>query len=435
MKDPYEFLLAGADEEALRKELLRLAEEKHLEYSQDQAGNILIRKPAENYPTKTAKVLLQGSSRQAIAFMCEAVANPPKHCPALELLVNGICPDGISSLLRFDFKQLESRYMFNLDGTTERYVVSSCSGLVRLIFDTDIYRTHLMNHMIPVEVRIFGLRGGHSAQDIQVGGANAIKLIGEFLFGWYNHSIETQLVEISGGSPFSGIPAECCAKLWIRQDQREDLDRGCWWFGEDLAKRYGMTDPGARIEVRYPDLGPETTGRSPMSMDETGRILSFLNMAPNGVISMDPSQDQMIETFCNMRMIVTNDDRFEIEVAVRSFDDDQKDALREKWELIAEMNRLNFRSFGDFPSWKHKNESDILDQYCKVYSEQNKEYPETGAIHSENACMVIVEAIPGMDAISIGVDQIDGNPDPRSMRRVWKVLLGLVEAGILPERE
>ena len=168
-------------------------------------------------------------------------------------------------------------------------------------------------------------------------------------------------------------------------------------------------------------------------MDETGRILSFLNMAPNGVISMDA--DQAVETSCNMRMIVTRKDRFEIEVSVRSFDDDQKDALREKWELIAEMNRLHFRSFGDFPSWKHKNESDILDKYCSVYKEQNGESPDTGAIHSENACMVIVEAIPGMDAISIGVDQVDGNPDRDSMYRVWQVLLELAAADILPERE
>ncbi len=433
MKDPYDFLLSGADTGALRDELIRLAEENHLTYVQDAAGNLLVRQPANHYPIKTVKVLLQGSSRQAIAFMCEAVANPPDHSPALELLVTNVNENGRSSLPYFDVKQLEARYMINLDGNNERYVISSCSGLVRLIFDTDIYRTQLMHDMIPVEVRIFGLRGGHGARDIHLGGGNAIKLMGEFLFGWYNYSIETQLVCIMGGSPFSGIPSECSARLWIRQDQKEDMDRGCWWFGEDLAKRYGMSDPYARIEVSYPDYSGNTTEWSPMSMDETGRILSFLNMAPNGVISMDA--DQAVETSCNMRMIVTRKDRFEIEVSVRSFDDDQKDALREKWELIAEMNRLHFRSFGDFPSWKHKNESDILDKYCSVYKEQNGESPDTGAIHSENACMVIVEAIPGMDAISIGVDQVDGNPDRDSMYRVWQVLLELAAADILPERE
>ena len=435
MKDPYDFLLTNADEQAFREELIHLAEEKKLVCIQDAAGNILIRKPAVHYPTKTGKVLLQGSSRQALAFMCEAIIGAPDPCPALEILATKIGADGRASLPKFDFKQLTSRYMINLDGTSEGYVISSCSGLVRLVFDTDIYRTQVMNHMIPVEVRIFGLQGGHGARDIHFNRGNAIKLMGEFLFNWYNYSIETQLVEISGGSPYSGIPSECYARLWIREDKKADLDRGCWWFGEDLAKRFSATDPGARIEVRYPTGVEHIPYWTPMSMDETGRILSFLNLAPNGVINMDPDQDQMVETSCNMRMIVSRKDRFEIEVSVRSFDDGQKDALREKWELLAEMNRLNFRSFGDFPCWKHQNESDILEQYCIVYEKQNGSRPDTGAIHSENACMVIVEAIQGMDAISIGVDMADGKPDPESMKRVWNVLLGLVEANLLPERE
>ena len=138
MKDPYDFLLSGADTGALRDELIRLAEENHLTYVQDAAGNLLVRQPANHYPIKTVKVLLQGSSRQAIAFMCEAVANPPDHSPALELLVTNVNENGRSSLPYFDVKQLEARYMINLDGNNERYVISSCSGLVRLIFDTDI---------------------------------------------------------------------------------------------------------------------------------------------------------------------------------------------------------------------------------------------------------------------------------------------------------
>ncbi|MFQ9802397.1 MAG: peptidase dimerization domain-containing protein [Clostridia bacterium] len=106
---------------------------------------------------------------------------------------------------------------------------------------------------IPVTVRIYGLKGGHSGEDINKKRGNANKLMSRYLFGWYNHCPNTRLVSIDGGVKDNAIPREMYCEAVGAGDLSEEVERGCWWFGEDLAKgiwRHRFPAPRSRWNGR-----------------------------------------------------------------------------------------------------------------------------------------------------------------------------------------
>ncbi len=416
--------LCGLSVHELARRIFDSARSHGLETMTDPEGTVFVRKPA----TKEGPVILfHGHTAAAAWFMLSLIGNTDDPMPELEIVFSIYDEHHRTSLLQYEMSGLRSRLLINLDAASEQEMISSCVGFAQLSFSTEISRHRIPNDCIPVNVRIFGLQGGH-AHEIHDGRANAIKLMGDFLFDWYNYSIETYLVDIQGGVRNPSIPTECTARLWIRRDRRTNLEQGCWWFGEDLAKKYGQTDPFARIEVSFPEIGVDDPAWYGMSSDDTGRILSFLNLSPTGVINMSPEQNGLIETSCNIRGIETSDKDWHLTVTVRSFEDDQKDALCQKFELLAQMNRIFFKSIGEFPSWKHVNVSDLQRQYADAYESLYNCSIRIVAIHEEQECMIFASRIPDLQTISVGAStDWQGRPDPQSLERVLETLLVLLK--------
>ena len=100
----------------------------------------------------------------------------------------------------------------------------------------------------------------------------------------------------------NAIPRECTAKRWVPGELSEEVERGCWWFGEDLAKEFGGTDSQAKIALEWADIArdPEGWSLEPCSNEDTGRILSFLTLAPDGVQTMSNVIEGLVETSCNL---------------------------------------------------------------------------------------------------------------------------------------
>ena len=413
------------DFRSLSEHILSCAKARGFYAEQDPFGNVLVRKPASGRPEGCC--LLHGYTLPAASIMAAVLQDTSHALPELEILFTKRDKNDRTSAWDFDMSKLKSKHMINLDAPGEEAIVSSCSGFARLQFETTIHHVEPAANAIPVNVRIFGLTGGNSATEIQKGNANAIKLMGEFLFDWYNFSIDTQLVGIWSDALTNTIPNECYAKLWIRQDLRENLDRGAWWFGEDLSKRFPHSDPYAEIQVTYPMIDRSDRTWSPMSVDETGRILSFLNLCPVGMINRRQDHFDEVETSCNLHKVDTLEDRWNLSATVRSFDDDQKDALRDKYELLAELNRIDFISIGDFPCWNHKNVSDLQRRYEEAYQSCLGKTVSVIGLHEEQEPILFVRAIPELEAISIGVNHKDGWPDEESAQRILTVLYSLLE--------
>ena len=69
---------------------------------------------------------------------------------------------------------------------------------------------------LTVEIRVRGLKGGHSGLDIQRNRGNAIRLLSRVLLRLERDGVAWRLVELQGGSKRNAIPREATARLRVR---------------------------------------------------------------------------------------------------------------------------------------------------------------------------------------------------------------------------
>lgn len=459
-------------EKAVSDYVLQYAQSLGLEAWQDEVYNVIVRKPAAPGREQDPVVMIQGHLDMvwdktkesthcfetdpiqvmidgdwihangttlggddgiAVAYAMELMRDTEHSMPALEMVLTVGEEVGLIGANALNMSALHSKYMINLDSEKDDEVLTSCAGGLRVHSEVKIHRVEPAKNYIPVEVEIFGLQGGHSGDDINKNRGNAIKLMSDFLFNWYNHDVHSKLVSMNGGSKDNAIPRNCSAKLWIPAHKKEDLDRGCWWYGEDLAKRFGNSDPGARISVHYPKAEDcQSLSWKPISAEDTGRILSYMNLCPNGVVNMSQDIDGLVETSNNMGVVTTNDEFWKLTISVRSSVEEKKQILKERIALMADLNKVSVTYSGEYPGWAYRSESPLRDLYMDSYEKLFGTVPKASAIHAGVECGLFVSAMENLDAISIGpnMQQIHSPQEKlsiSSVQRVWKVLLHVLE--------
>ena len=463
----------SGNEEELSNYVKAFAEGLSLEVYQDAAYNLLIRKPGSagreaepslliqghldmvcekdhgsphNFETDPIalkldgdwlfadRTTLGGDDGIAVAYAMALMSDTTHSLPPLEILLTTGEETGLLGANYFDTSQIRSKRMINLDSEKEGTVLISSAGGAKLQFHTRLTRSVQPDGYIPVTVRIYGLKGGHSGEDINKKRGSANKLMSRYLFGWYNHCPNTRLVSIDGGVKDNAIPRECTAKLWVPGDLSEEVERGCWWFGEDLAKEFGGTDSQAKIALEWADIArdPEGWSLEPCSNEDTGRILSFLNLAPDGVQNMSHVIEGLVETSCNLGILRTDEDIWTGVVSLRGSQRDQLLAMKEKFYILSGMNQIEMQVFSEYPGWEYREESALRQRYCAVYQRLFGKEAGMEAIHAGLECGIFAKAIPDLDIISIGPDIVDiHSPSERmsvsSVQRTWELLLAMLE--------
>ena len=62
-----------------------------------------------------------------------------------------------------------------------------------------------------------------------------------------------------------------------------------------------------------------------------------------------------------------------------------------------------------YPGWEYAKESNIRDICIEAYKDMFNKEPLVGAIHAGLECGLLMDKIPGLDAISMGPDAYDAH--------------------------
>ena len=232
-------------EEGIVAYLAHFAKERNLYCYTDEFKNVLIRKPAgEGYEHK-APILLQGHTDMvceknegvkhdflkdpislyeengwirakgttlgadngvAVAAMLAILDGDSDAHPELECLFTSSEEEGMDGALGFDYSLLRSRMMINMDGCDDRTILAGCAGGVRTSVNLPVEEE--TPEAPCLSIRVGGLAGGHSGEDIHRGRANAIKLMGGILSEFLEAHDDLRLVSLWGGDKDNAIPRE-----------------------------------------------------------------------------------------------------------------------------------------------------------------------------------------------------------------------------------
>ncbi len=435
------------------------AEKKGLSYEIDQVGNILVRKPAAEGKENVKGVVLQShvdmvpqknnskvhdftkdkietvidgewlkanettlgadNGIGVAAMLAVLDSNDIQHGP-VEALFTINEEAGMEGAFGLKPKWLKGQILLNLDSEDMGELFVGCAGGINFEVSTR-YKEKLTPLGISHEIVISGLKGGHSGLDINLGRANANKILGRILWS-LNMNFQIELATVAGGDLRNAIPREAHARVIIPEKSESDFRS----FFNDLANKiideYKLADPEMRI-----DLNPSGAPEMVISNSDASRLINMLNASRHGVVRLSDDMPGLVETSLNLAIVRFQDGMAEMKYLLRSAVDSAKYALADELTALHQAFGCSIESDGDYPGWKPNKSSYILGLMKEVYQNKFGETAAVNAIHAGLECGIIGGSYPDLDMVSFGPTiRFPHSPDEKveisSVIKFWEYL-------------
>lgn len=364
----------------------------------------------------------------AVAYMLALLDAKDGHIPHPRLeVVLTVCEEvGLLGASAMDFSPCLARRMINIDSEVEGILTAGCAGGRRTCCRIPVRRVACTG--IRCKVEIAGLLGGHSGMEIDKGRANGAVLSGRFLMS-LREKVPYDLVAFEAGGKENVIPKSGSAVFLVQAEEVSELKKAAEKFGDWMEAEYGKADPDIRLELTVGEQGEFAA----LDKDSLSRVLTALNLMPNGVQAMSMDLPGLVETSINMGVALLSEDELIIRQSIRSSVSSAKDLISKKVTLLAEQlgGHVDFR--GDYPAWSYARNSKLRDLCVKIFAEQYGHEPKIELMHAGLECGIISGKLPGLDCISFGPDQFDIHTPGEhvsisSVTRVWEYLKAILAA-------
>ena len=446
----------SGNEKAVGDYLMEFARSRKLECTRDEVGNVLIRKPAFPSARVEDAVLIQGHMDMvceknvgivhdfekdpiklvekdgflyaegttlgaddgvAVAYMLAILDDDNLLHPDLECLFTVQEETGLIGAERFDASPVRAKLMINLDSGPDDTLLVSCAGGMRTHLTKEFRAVPFWGEAIWISIR--GLAGGHSGDDIDKCRGNAIKLMGRVLL---NLTEETAicLSSIGGGGKDNAIPRECDAVIAAADSKAvkmvvEKLEAV-------IKKELGAKDSGFQLICESCEVPQQM-----MEEKSSKELITLLNLAPNGVLTMSPQMEDLVESSCNLGVIVTKGNQVILTFAPRSSVESLQDDTQLKLELLANTFGCTYSHDSRYPGWQYAPQSKLREIFAQCYHELCGGTMKMKAIHAGLECGLIKAKKPDLDIVSTGPIIYDFHTpnehlDMASCMRLWKLL-------------
>lgn len=369
---------------------------------------------------------LGGDDGIAVAFALALLAGEEYRHPRIELILTVDEEVGMEGATGLTVDDLTAKRMINLDQEEEKIFITGCAGGARI----DIRKkteTEQVKGML-CKLKISGLQGGHSGQEINKERGNAICLMGRLLAA-LQEKTPIYLKEVNGGTADNAIPNEVCAEIVVTE-WTEDIaafmeEKFCGLKAEFAGKEDGLK---CELQVGAEDALIEVCNRK-----DSEQWIHLLNVIPHGVIANSVKMKGLVETSLNPGILNVSAVEGMVSTSVRSSNAAAKEALINQLKSLAALCDATVGIRGDYPGWDYDPDSPLREKMVTIYEEMYGVKPQIEAIHAGLECGIFQSKIPGLDCVSIGPDMQDIHTTREtlsipSVQRVWKFLLKVLES-------
>ncbi len=345
--------------------------------------------------------------------------------PPLEALFTIDEETGMTGAFELKGGLLDAHILLNLDTEDDDELTIGCAGGVD-VTATGKYATEAAPQGIKgYRLAVKGLTGGHSGTEIHLGRGNANKLMNRILLENEGHGIRVSTIE--GGSLRNAIPRESVASIGVPADKVQAFTKDFETLRDTLKSEYKTTDPELKIELTPSDLNGKV-----MAAADQGRFLRAVQACPGGIYRMSPDVEGLVQTSNNVARIELKDGSYTVMCLTRgsvsSEKMDEANGIKAVFELISAKVDFN----GSYPGWVPRPDAKIVKLMSSIYKERFKSEPHVLACHAGLECGILGTNYPEMEMISFG-PTIKGahSPDERaqisSVQKFWGYLLETLE--------
>ena len=318
-----------------------------------------------------------------------------QHGP-LECLFTVDEETGLTGASNLHTDWLKSNILLNFDDEDEGEYCIGCAGGIDTVADIDYTTRPVPSGVAAFRIRVYGLQGGHSGDDINKGRGNANKLLNRILWN-ATEKCKIGLARIDGGNLRNAIAREAWADIVVLPEHVSELKEIVETFATNLQFEFRSTEPGLTIEL------VKTEMPSCLIDEKTHHnLLDALFACAHGVLAMSREIENFVETSTNLASVKMDDKQIHICTSQRSSVESAKLAAAQKIESTFRMIGAHVSHSDGYPGWTPNPDSKVLKVGVETYKRMFGHDPIVRAIHAGLECGLIGEKYPNMDMISYG---------------------------------
>lgn len=436
--------------EKVQQFLLDFAKNTGVEAFKDEAGNIVMRKPAtpgmenrkttilqahmdmvpqkektstHNFETDPIQTYVDGEWVKAkgttlgaddglgvAAIMAVMEAKDLKHGP-IEALITADEETGMYGANGLPAGELEGEILLNLDTEQEGELIIGSAGGVDITATLDYKETESDKTDAAVKITIKGLKGGHSGLEICEGRGNANKMMVRIVREAIAED-DACLATWHGGNMRNAIPREAEVVLTLPKENVDDLKSIVADYKETFNNEYKGIE--SDIEVTAEEVArPEMI----VPQEIQDNLVDAIYAAHNGVWRYIPTMPEIVETSSNLAIVDIDGGKAAIKILARSSSETMKDELSTSLESCFNMAGMKVEFSGAYGGWDPNTDSELIKVMRNIYKNLFNEEPTVQVVHAGLECSIILSKYPGLDICSFGPTLL--SPHTPSERAYW----------------
>ncbi len=423
-------------EEHIIAYLQEFAKARNLECRTDEAGNVLIVKEAAKGFEDAPAIVLQSHSdmvceknegvehdfaKDPIRYVIEngwmiapdttlgadcgigiaaqlALLDSGLQCGKLECLFTVAEETGLDGAMALKPDFFSGKVLLNLDSEDEGEIFVGCAGGLDTTAEFHYEEEPVEEDFDYAEIYVKDALGGHSGDDINKGRANAVQLLGRFLYSIAE--LDWQLVSIDGGNKRNAIAREAKAVIAADSGILEMISSRLEDYAYDVKEEYDAVEKLLKVGM---DIYENTGAQKAIDENTAWSLVTALCAAPHGVLAMSQEIENFVETSTNLASVkMVGEGVIRIGSSQRSCVTAARRAAASKMEACFRLAGATVTHESEYPGWAPAAVSPIRDACVASYRKLFGAEPKVKAIHAGLECGLFTEKFPGLDMVSFG---------------------------------
>ncbi|RIY34861.1 beta-Ala-His dipeptidase [Psittacicella gerlachiana] len=415
------------------------SKEKGLFVEKDEAGNLLIRKPAtagyENVPSIALQAHIdmvpQADSHKEHNFLTDPISpvidgeylyadnttlgadngigvasilailddDQLQHGPIEGLLTRNE-EVGMEGAIGLAENWLKSEYLINTDTEEWGQLYLGCAGGADLTFHREYTFKPLKENSKVFTISLKGFRGGHSGCDIHTNRESAIKYLSKLLYAMYRN-VKFNLVDLYSGQARNAIPRESYATVAVVAEKEAVFLQAFQEAQEKLSSIFKLAETNGKYTLTPVE---QTENLLRLSCLDMPNLLNFLVLVPNGVLRFSDEFANTVESSLSCGVLRLNpNDGFKYKILARSTVDVANQLFCDEMFAISQLTQIPLTVSGVYSGWTptfNEFTTYVENEYKKAVDGE----VEVKVIHAGLECGILQGHYPNLKIVSIGPD-------------------------------
>ena len=364
-----------------------------------------------------------------VAMILAVLADPNLSHPPLEGLFTASEEVGLEGALAVQPGWLQGDILLNLDYEEEGELCIGCAGAVNGDYTLPLQYEALDGQGYQLRVR--GLKGGHSGVEIHLQRGNAIKILARALQTLHeDKDYALKLAGITAGDLRNAIPREADAVVALSGSQLAAAQQTLHELTAQIRAELPAEDQGLQIS-----LEPGEAISRVLDGQSAARVIAVLRNLHNGVDRMSVDIPGLVETSNNVAVVRT-DDTLRVRCMLRSSVDSARDDLAARMEALLDLAGGSAAYTGAYSGWKPQPHAELVEKLAALGEKIYGKMPPVKAIHAGLECGILYTHYPHWQMASFGPTIVSPHsPDEKvniaSVARSYQWLTDYLQGKIL----